>query len=271
MFSWARPENDARIRSAPLTRSKIALSLGPCPSGARIMSSSSVSARQASGEKRSRITDAADMRGADQKWQRAAELALLQHRRRDQRRPHRQHVLGDRLPVAEQRHDIGVDVALGLARFGGAVDQRADQAKRRLGALDVAAEPEQIGGGAARQRAGGAVDGDPVRRRQQRGRRDRLVGENPGVGGAAALLQRDGAGVEIVGDADEAARHHHPAVAAPRQQQPQAERPRHQPAVVPDRRGRQRHRLLCDEVDAAAADRLDQARSRLRCRGRGRS
>ena len=36
----------------------------------------------------------------------------------------------------------------------------------------------------------------------------------------------------------------------------------------PDRRGRQRHRLLRDEVDAAAADRLDEARALLRRRGR---
>ena len=47
-----------------------------------------------------------------------------------------------------------------------------------------------------------------------------------------------------------------------RQQQPQDERARHELAVLPDRRGRQRHRLLRDEVDAAAADRLDEACAR---------
>src|SRR5262249_52296851 len=60
IFSCANPENDAMMRSAPLVRSKIALSVGGESMGALINSNRSVSARQASGEKRSRITDAAD-------------------------------------------------------------------------------------------------------------------------------------------------------------------------------------------------------------------
>ena len=164
--------------------------------------------------------------------------------------------LGPALPGSEQRDDPRDDRGRGLAGLGGAVDQRAHQPQRRLGALDVAADPEQIVGGAARQRAGGALDGDALRRRQQRGLGHRPVRQHPGIGGAPALLQADGARVGVVGDAHEAARHDRPAVADARQKQPQDERPRLEPAVAPDRHGRQRHRLLRDEVDAAVGDRL---------------
>jgi hypothetical protein len=48
------------MRNAPLMRSNIALSVGPCSNGALVISPRSVNARQASGENRSRITEAAD-------------------------------------------------------------------------------------------------------------------------------------------------------------------------------------------------------------------
>ena len=63
------------MRSAASTRSSIALSVGPCGSGALMVSTRSVSARQASGEKRSRITEAAELRGAGEMRQRAVERA----------------------------------------------------------------------------------------------------------------------------------------------------------------------------------------------------
>ena len=53
---------------------------------------------------------------------------------------------------------------------------------------------------------------------------------------------------------DETAGHHLPAVADPRQEQPQYIRPRLKPAISPNRRRRECHRLLRDEVDAAPAD-----------------
>ena len=62
MFSCARPENDEMMRSAASTRSVIALSVGPIASGVAIMLARSLIARQASGENRSRMTEAADAR-----------------------------------------------------------------------------------------------------------------------------------------------------------------------------------------------------------------
>ena len=47
------------MRSAASTRSIMALSIGPNGSGASIMAARSLTARQASGEKRSRMTEAA--------------------------------------------------------------------------------------------------------------------------------------------------------------------------------------------------------------------
>ncbi len=202
------------MRSAPLTRSKMALSFGPCSNGARIISTSSVSARQASGENRSRITDAADCaaptrNGSAPVSSRCCSTAAATSAGR---------TFSMSSGTASQAPSSATMSALtsrSLWRaLGRAVDQRPHQAQRRLGALDIAAEPEQVGGGAARQRAGRAIDGDPVRRRQQRGRRDRLVRQDPGIAGPPALLQIDGARIEIVGDAHEAARHHPPAVAA---------------------------------------------------------
>ena len=104
------------MRSAPLTRSKMALSFGPCSNGALISSTSSVSARQASGENRSRITDAADCAAPTRNGSAPVRSRCCKDRGRDQRRPDVQHVLRHRLPGAEQRHDVRVDVALGLGR-----------------------------------------------------------------------------------------------------------------------------------------------------------
>ena len=59
MFSCARPENDEMMRKPASARSSITLSDSPGGIGASIAATRSLSARQASGEKRSRITEAA--------------------------------------------------------------------------------------------------------------------------------------------------------------------------------------------------------------------
>ena len=65
-------------------------------------------------------------------------------------------------------------------------------------------------------------------------------------------------GVERRADAGEAARHDGPALRRARQIDAQGCRPRLEPAVDIDRRGRQRHRFLADEVAAVAFDARDQ-------------
>ena len=94
-------------------------------------------------------------------------------------------------------------------------------------------------------------------RRQQRRLDHRLVGQNPGVGGRRAVLQVDGARIDVLGDAHKAAGHDGPAIADLGEEQPQDERPRLQAAVAPDRHGRQRHRFLRDVVDGADRDVLE--------------
>jgi hypothetical protein len=72
-------------------------------------------------------------------------------------------------------------------------------------------------------------------------------------------LQADGVRIAGIADVHEAARHHGKAVAAPRQEDAQRERPRLQPAVAPHRHGRKPRRILQHEVDAALVDRLQDA------------
>ncbi len=64
MFSCANPENDEITRNAASTRSSIVLSDGPGGSGTLMVATRRVSARQASGENRSRITEAAERAAA---------------------------------------------------------------------------------------------------------------------------------------------------------------------------------------------------------------
>ena len=96
------------MRSAPIDALEDArFPFGACSNGALISSTSSVSACQASGEKRSRMTDAAPTRRRRQQRQRAVKFVLLQGRGGDQRRPRVEHVLRHRVPGAEQRRDVG--------------------------------------------------------------------------------------------------------------------------------------------------------------------
>ena len=94
------------MRSAPLTRSNIALSLGPCSNGARIISTSSVSARQASGEKRSRITDAADCAAPTRNGSAPVRLRCCSTAAATSAGRTFSMSSGTALPGAEQRHDV---------------------------------------------------------------------------------------------------------------------------------------------------------------------
>ena len=153
-----------------------------------------------------------------------------------------------------------VDDPLPGSRIG--VAERADQPQRRLGALEIAAEPEQIVGGAARHHAGDAPDPHRVGGRQQRRSRDRLVGEHPDIRRPRAVAHRDGAGIGLFGDPAEAAGHDGPAVGRCGGEHPQHERARREPALLPHRRRRQPHQLLADIIDAAIGDRALCSRSR---------
>ena len=66
--------------------------------------------------------------------------------------------------------------------FDRPADEGAGDAQHRLGALEIAAEPEQVVGGARRQVAEDAPDLDRAFGRQQRCLRHRRVTEHPHVG-----------------------------------------------------------------------------------------
>ena len=186
MFSCASPENDAMMRNAASTRSKMALSLAAGASGRAMMVARSLSARQASGEKRSRITEAAARAARASDGNAPGSSVSRQHRaRRPSAVGASPDIVGHRAPGSKQRSRSREHRRAGLVRLGGAVDQGAHQPQRRFGALHVAADPEQIVGGAARQHAAGALHCDAFGRRQQRGLGDRAVRQHPGIGGAA--------------------------------------------------------------------------------------
>ncbi len=65
-----------------------------------------------------------------------------------------------------------IDLAIGVDHAPG---EAADQPQRRFGAFQIAAEPEQIVGGAARQIAHEPADADGFVCRQQSDRFDRRV------------------------------------------------------------------------------------------------
>ena len=85
-----------------------------------------------------------------------------------------------------------------------------------------------------------------------------LLAHHPDVGGLAAALHGKRGGVAGQADAGEAARHHRPALAGAHQIDAQRRRPRLQPAIFIDRRGRQRHRFLADECGAVGGETRDQ-------------
>src|SRR5262249_33397628 len=142
--------------------------------GALINSNRSLSARQASGEKRSRITDAADCAAPI-----TVEVAALQCGGREQPRPRMREVGRRGIPRAEQRADLRAHPRGGLVAVADAVDQGPNEPQRRLDAFHVASNPKQIGGRAARQWSRAARNADPIRRRPQRCLGDRLIPEDP--------------------------------------------------------------------------------------------
>lgn len=128
------------------------------------------------------------------------------------------------------------------------------------GALQIAAEPEQIVGGAARHHAGDAPDWASRCRRPAAGwlakpscrtppRRRRPARRRPSI---------PRAGIGLVGDPAETAGHDGPAIGRRGREHPQHERPRRQAPVVPDRRRRQPDQ----PADIADADRDRANRSR---------
>ena len=157
----------------------------------------------------------------------------------------------DRLARAVHRR-VGIDRARAEA---------AHEPQRRLLALEIAAEPEQIVGGSARQIAEHAHDPHLFRRRQQGRRFDRPVGEHPDVGRFDALAHRHRARVRLVGDAAEAARHHAPALRRRGGVDAQHERAGDKAPFLPARRRRKPHDVLADIIDAARLDRGAQRRA----------
>ena len=125
-------------------------------------------------------------------------------------------------------------------------DEAAQQAHRLLGPLGVAAEPEQVVGDAARQLGVAALAPHAeARRRQQRHRADRAVGQHPGVLAAAAALHRHDRHVAGRADAREPAGHHRCTSRRPTPTyDAQHERARLELLAVPHRRGRERDLLL---------------------------
>ncbi|MPL73748.1 hypothetical protein SDC9_19554 [bioreactor metagenome] len=167
----------------------------------------------------------------------------------DQRRRHRfgeiVTIAGQELVEPQQARIIRV-VGGGQAQVIG-----ADQADRVLAALDVAAEPiEVVGGARGQDRGGGAVE---IGRRARREGflRHRPVRDHPDVGDRAAALHRQRRRIAGLSDPGIAALHEAPAARRARGKDADRHRPRLDPAAVlgidPDGCRRQRHRLLADE------------------------
>ena len=223
-----------------LVRSKIALSVGGRSIGVLISSNRSVSARHASGEKRSRITDAADRAASTRKGMAPSRSRFCSTAAATSTGLAFGRSVGTASHSPSSAQMRATTRVGGLVAVAGAVDERPNQPQRRFGTFHVAGHPEQIVGGAARQRPRCTRDRDAIGRGQQCRLGDRLVRQHPGVTGAPAPLQAHGARVDIVGDAHESAGHDPPPLAGARQEQPQRERARLQLAVAPHRRRRQR-------------------------------
>ena len=143
------------------------------------------------------------------------------------------------------REDRQVGVGdLGQPRIVGAQD-----AHRGFAALDIAAEPDQVVGGAARQAA--RPDCGRASRPPAAAAMTRSTGLALTTQTSAAWPPRCMAMAVVSSgraDAGEAAGHDGPAVGGAGGIDAQGDRPRLEPAVDIDRRGRERHRLLADEA-----------------------
>ena len=124
-----------------------------------------------------------------------------------------------------------------------------DHRQQRLAALQIAAEPEEIVGDAAWQRAGVAADMFGIGSREQRYRRDRIGTVNADVGGPAALAQHCRARVGVLADPREAAGQHRPAVLRrARREHAQGERTGGKRVVEHHRHRRKPHYFLSDVI-----------------------
>ena len=144
----------------------------------------------------------------------------------------------------------GVQGGLGIHQAGA---EAAGQAQRSLRALKIAAEPEQVVGGAAGQVSQDPADLDLVLAGHERHALHRLVVDHPDVGGPRILTHGDGAHVQAFRRAAEAAGHHLPALGRPGRVDPQDEGGRLQLAIAQHGHGGEPHHLLADKVARAVA------------------
>lgn len=118
-----------------------------------------------------------------------------------------------------------------------------------FGAFDISAEPEQIVGCPARQ-AARHVAGEAALGRQQRVALDRLVADDPDIGSRSARLHGDRRDIGAGADAGKTAGHDLPAICGAGGEDAQRHRPRHELAVHPGGRRRERDDLLADQFGA---------------------
>ena len=154
-----------------------------------------------------------------------------------------------------------VERGLGVHQAGA---QAAHQTQGGLGALEIAAEPEQIVGGSAGQVADDPPDLHLVGAGEQGDPLDRRVGDDPDIGGARALTHGDGSDIGPVGGAAESPRHDADAVRRGRGVNSQHERRGLQAAIAQQRRGRQSDDLLTDEVAGPVGEAREEGRALLR-------
>ena len=135
----------------------------------------------------------------------------------------------------------------------------AQQPHRVLRTLRVAPEPEQIVGDPAGQIGRPSLVPDHhAGLRQQRHRADGTVRQHPRVLAAPAALHRHHRHVAHARHAGEPARHHDKGIAVSGDVGPEDQRPRLQAMAEPDRRGRQCHLILADELMGARTHLRDQ-------------
>lgn len=125
----------------------------------------------------------------------------------------------------------------------------AGEAQGKLRAFGVAAEPEQIVGGAGGKGARNPADRSFAGFRKQRDGPDRRIRLHPDIAGATAILHGKGARVVAFGDPAEPAGHNRPTIGGARQKDPQAEGTGHKRSIAgcwKGWHGRKAHAFLAD-------------------------
>ena len=139
----------------------------------------------------------------------------------------------------------------GRVRVHDAPAEGPDDAQGRLGAFQIAAEPEEIVGGAAGQVAEHAQDLHMIGGGQKGGDFHGLVADDPDISGLGALAHGHRARIAMTArHAAETARHDAPAIGGRGGEDAQREGPGRQLAIAPDRRGGEAHHLLPRKVHA---------------------